>query len=140
MSNLRSTSLRFLVILAILFSFPSFAQNTVTGVVIEESTDGRFHPIPFANVYWKGTQIGTSTDTAGHFELPKNKTTRTLIISYVGYTSDTIKVEHLDKLTIVLKQSKELGGVDVVYRQRGTEIDTGFSQYYDDRNFRLFPC
>ena len=122
MSNLRSTSLRFLVILAILFSFPSFAQNTVTGVVIEESTDGRFHPIPFANVYWKGTQIGTSTDTAGHFELPKNKTTRTLIISYVGYTSDTIKVEHLDKLTIVLKQSKELGGVDVVYRQRGTEI------------------
>lgn len=122
MSTLKSTK-RWLAIILISFSWGySFGQNSVTGIVIEETVNGRFQPIPFANVYWKGTQVGTSTDTTGHFELPKSKTTRTLIISYVGYASDTIKVEQLDKLTIVLKQSKALGGVDVVYRQRGTEI------------------
>ena len=67
-------------------------------------------------------KLGHLTDTAGQFQIPISKETRKLIISYVGYQSDTIKVEQLDKLTIVLKNSTELGGVDVVYRKRGTEI------------------
>ena len=69
-----------------------------------------------------GTQVGTSTDTVGGFELPVSENSKTLIISYVGYKSDTVEVTEFDKLTIVLKQSTELGGVDIVYRQRGTEI------------------
>ena len=105
-----------------LIPFSLSAQTSLTGVVMEEHADGMFQPVPGANVYWFGTQIGSSTDTAGQFQIPISKETRKLIISYVGYQSDTIKVEQLDKLTIVLKNSTELGGVDVVYRKRGTEI------------------
>ena len=99
-----------------------FGQSKLVGVVIEENDQGMFEPIPFANVYWMGTQVGTSTDTVGGFELPVSENSKTLIISYVGYKSDTVEVTEFDKLTIVLKQSTELGGVDIVYRQRGTEI------------------
>lgn len=99
-----------------------FGQTTVSGIVIEETPNGKFHPIPFANVYWYGTQAGAVTDTNGYFELLPVESTSRLIISYVGYKSDTIDVEQPDKLTIILKQSNTLDGVDVVYRTKGTEI------------------
>lgn len=97
-------------------------QSRVSGVVIEETLDGKFHPIPVANVYWLGTQEGTVTDTNGYFEIDRIQDARRLVISYVGYRSDTITVEQPNKLTIVLKQANTLGEVDVIYRQKGTEI------------------
>ena len=100
----------------------SYAQERVSGMVIEETRKGNFKPIPFANVYWLGTQIGTSTDSTGYFELALPNGPPKLIISYVGYTSDTIEVAQPDKLTIVLKQEKVLNAVEVVYRERSTEI------------------
>ncbi len=119
-----SISTKVLAVLGLFFfgGLSTFAQSNLTGVVIEETVDGFFEPIPFANVYWFGTQSGTSTDTLGQFELPLSEKTNVLIISYVGYKSDTMEIAEKDKLTIVLKQSSELEGVDVVYRQRGTEI------------------
>lgn len=99
-----------------------YAQQTVTGVVIEETPEGKFQPVPFANVYWLGTQSGVATDTNGHFELPLSSGNKRLVISYVGYQSDTIEITRPDKLTIVLKQTNALGEVEVVYRQKGTEI------------------
>ncbi len=111
-----------LVGLLILMGSLGFAQKNVSGVVIEETKAGKFRPIPFANVYWLGTQAGTSTDTTGYFELPMNPDTRRLIFSYVGYSSDTVKVEQPDKLTIILKHEQVLDAVEVVYREKSTEI------------------
>lgn len=118
-----SISIKVLAVLGLFFfaGLSTFAQSKLTGVVIEETIDGFFEPIPFANVYWFGTQSGTSTDTLGQFELPLSEKTNELIISYVGYRSDTIEIVEKDKSTIVLKRSSLLKGVDVVHRQRGTE-------------------
>ncbi|MEX2597623.1 MAG: carboxypeptidase-like regulatory domain-containing protein [Salibacteraceae bacterium] len=98
------------------------AQEPISGVVIEETIDGKFKPIPFANVYWLGTQSGTTTDTTGYFEIEQKSGSNQLVLSYVGYKSDTILVKQPEKLTIVLKQSKQLDAVDVVYRKKSTEI------------------
>lgn len=106
----------------LLFSSAITAQETVTGVVIEEQAKGQLLPVPFANVYWLGTQVGTSTDTLGQFELPYKFGRDTLVISYVGYKSDTIKVAQPDQLTIVLKRMQVLDAVEVSYRAKGTEI------------------
>lgn len=97
------------------------AQQNVSGMVIQESTESKFSAIAFANVYWLGTQIGTSTDSNGYFEIPRTSSTNKLVFSYVGFKSDTIKVKQTDELTIVLKQ-QQLEGVEVVYRQKSTEI------------------
>ena len=109
-------------VLLTLVSGLGFAQSTVSGIVIEEGVDGKFKPIPFANVFWLGTQSGTATDTNGYFELPVSKKTYMLVISYVGYNGDTITVEQPDKLTIVLKKEQVLDAVEVVYREKSTEI------------------
>jgi len=98
------------------------SQESISGMVIQESKEAKFTPVVFANVYWLGTQKGTSTDTSGYFEIPAIKSTNKLVFSYVGYKSDTVVVDQPDKLTIVLKQEQQLDGVEVIYRQKSTEI------------------
>lgn len=51
-----------------------------------------------ANVVLKGTTIGTTTDIDGRFELLVNELPPyTLVISFVGYTSQEVEVRSLDK-------------------------------------------
>ena len=60
-----------------------FAQKTVvTGKVTDAETgDG----VPFANVYFDGTTIGTSTDFDGFYKIETDKATDSLVVSYVSY-------------------------------------------------------
>lgn len=99
------------------------AQNSVKGVVITESKKGKLEPVPFANVYWMNTNYGTSTDSAGTFQLaiPENPTL--LIASFVGYQSDTTVVEGFSQpITLQLKSSLQLNAVEVTSRRKSTEM------------------
>lgn len=114
---------RMLVFLPLLMLVASVtAQEKVSGVVIEETKEGRFNPIPFANVYWLGTQLGTTTDTTGYFEIDPHPDTEKLVFSYVGYRTDTVKIKRPDQLTMVLKREQVLDAVEVTYREKSTEI------------------
>jgi ferric enterobactin receptor len=65
------------------FGPPEVFNYTLTGVIRDRSTG---EALPFANIYVKGTTIGTSTNTDGYYTLLKVPTdTSTLIIQYVGY-------------------------------------------------------
>lgn len=100
----------------------TYAQ-TIKGTVYEQEND-KDVPLIGANVYWSGTTTGTITDNKGYFEI-ENKTTTDakLVISYIGYTSDTISITDADKpLKIVLKNIKELEEVEV--RSASTVIST----------------
>lgn len=68
------------------------AQEKVTGVIYEGSEPDKNVPLSGANVYWEGTETGTITDFNGAFELPYKKEFRKLIVSYVGYKTDTLSV------------------------------------------------
>jgi hypothetical protein len=76
----------------ILLSFPgiTFAQHTrVTGRVTDALTN---QPIPFANVAFKGTTIGTVTDINGYYQIDTDKPSDSLGASYVGYIPVTLKI------------------------------------------------
>lgn len=98
------------------------AQEMVSGVVIEETPEGKFKPIAFANVFWLGTQVGTASDTTGYFQLPRVNRTNKLVISYVGFRSDTVEITQPKKITLVLKRAQSLQAVEVIYRKKTTEI------------------
>lgn len=63
----------------------------VMGVVTEEQTGV---PIPFVNVYYKGTNIGVTTDFDGKYSIETKHATDTLIASFVGYNSSAVPVVH----------------------------------------------
>lgn len=77
-------------------------KNTVTGVVLDPTG----MPVIGANIMVKGTTNGTITDMDGKFSLEVNKDA-TLVISYIGFASQEIKVGNQTKLSISLKEDSE---------------------------------
>ncbi len=67
--------------------------NRVSGLVTEIGEDGSKTPLVGANIYWMNTTSGTSTDEKGQFSLEREEGAHMLIVSYVGYGSDTLHVD-----------------------------------------------
>ncbi len=69
----------------LLFSTLLFSQNkgTVSGTVLDKEFENA--ALPFANVFIKGTSIGTTTDFDGKYELKADAGIYTLVFSFIGY-------------------------------------------------------
>ncbi|UII79923.1 TonB-dependent receptor domain-containing protein [Flagellimonas sp. CMM7] len=68
-----------------------------------EYRDGKENiALPDANVYWFSSAVGTTTDSSGNFTIPYRADLKKLIISSVGYRSDTILVNRPDLGNIIL--------------------------------------
>ncbi len=87
----------------------------VRGKVWAYKGEGIKVPLPFASVYWEGTTKGTITDAEGNFVLQSMSGTDFLVASFIGYSSDTVKVVfHGKPVELILKQKTEsLPGVEV---------------------------
>lgn len=105
----------------ILVSSHSFSQ-TLKGIVLEKKADGKTEPIIGAVVRWQNSKIGTSADVEGKFSLPKTAANHQLIISSVGFKTDTLKVDSEDFITIYL-QSESATLQEVTVRSEATVID-----------------
>lgn len=73
------------------------AQNRVTGVV----TDSNGVPLLGVNVIEENTTNGTTTNFDGYFDIIVGENA-SLVFSYVGFVSQTVPVQGLDELSIVL--------------------------------------
>lgn len=91
--------------------------NTITGTVADAG-----EPLIGASVTVKGTSNGTVTDFDGHFNLDC-KLGQTIVISYIGYLSQEIKVSSYSPLNITLKEDVS-GLEDVVVIGYGTARKT----------------
>lgn len=96
----------------ILLAFPLHAQKLM-GLVIEVDAKSGDQPLPGANVYWLGTAIGTSTKDNGIFLIDRVPESNKLVISFVGYRSDTILITDQTNIKVVLKSDQELEAVTV---------------------------
>ena len=84
------------------------AQNQIKGKVLELSTDGNVVPLVGANVYWEGTNIGTTTDLQGDYSIDEAISfPASLSVSYVGYTFDSKEIID-DKYIFYLTSTVEL--------------------------------
>lgn len=77
-------------------------SKRVKGTIV----DATGMPVIGANVMVKGTTNGTITDMDGKFSLDV-PVGATLVVSYVGYSNQEIKVGNQTKLSIVLKEDSE---------------------------------
>jgi len=69
------------------FAVLSYTQNTfIKGRVTDATT---LEPVAFANVYFKTTTIGTTTDFEGYYELKCDAPSDSLTVSFVGYNTLT---------------------------------------------------
>ncbi len=90
-----------ILLFVLLSSYSLFAQTTfVEGFVRDESTGD---PIAFAHIFFKGTQIGITSDTTGHFRLQTSKKVDSLIISYLGYVTERVAVKLYERQKFEIK-------------------------------------
>jgi hypothetical protein len=111
----------------ILLLFALTAQLKLNAQRIEgkvfEIVDGEEKPLVGANLQWLDTQRGTSTDTEGSFLINRSGDQRYLLVSYVGYQSDTVDTQGKTTLKIQLLAGKILNEVSVAERGKSTAID-----------------
>ena len=100
----------------------SSQPEVIRGQVFEKGVKGKRAPLPGANLSWLGTTEGTATDEHGHFELARVPQTGRLVISYVGYGSDTVEVQDGRDIQIVLSEVVFLDEVEVTHRRKPTEV------------------
>ena len=93
------------IAMCLLVAGSAFGQSrTVTGQVISGSDD---EPLIGVAILVQGTNNGTATDLDGNFTLQNVPANATLVVSYVGFTTQEVKATS-SKMTIVLKEDTEL--------------------------------
>ena len=96
----------------IVLSRKDLAQNTIVDgiqqskVVTGTVVDPTGMPVIGANIMVKGTTNGTITDMDGNFSLEADKDA-ILVVSYIGFANQEIKVGNQSKLSIALKEDAE---------------------------------
>lgn len=113
--------MRFLVILLLLLPYQVLAQDCYSGIVVDAVTGD---PIPGATIVTFERSVGTYASRIGKFRIcPKTSTTQ-LIVSAVGYRTDSIQVEPGDRTLRIGLQTKniEKGPVEVVAELDGKDI------------------
>lgn len=107
--------------LLLLISSCIYAQRITGSVNEQEPQSKNLKPITGANVYWAGTTQATATDANGRFSIPRSAQSALLVVSFVGFRNDTIKIGQESDLQVVLQNDQTLDEVTV--RAGNTSID-----------------
>ncbi|WP_248724067.1 TonB-dependent siderophore receptor [Seonamhaeicola sp. ML3] len=109
-------------ILNIFFVIPllTFSQESISGMIMEANEKNEHIGLAGANVYWLDTDIGTVTDIDGKFTVSYSKAYSKLVISYVGFKTDTITVESPKFIRHWLQPTSDLDEVTITTRKQAT--------------------
>ena len=100
--------------LALFFLLNYSYSQTISGKVLFKDNGVDF-PIEGANVFWLNTNQGTITKAAGEFNIQKIRDVKSLVISYIGFKTDTIDIDDKKFIThyLTFSDDNELDEVTV---------------------------
>ena len=109
-------------LLYILLSIPiiSFSQEKIEGVILEKNEKNEPIVLSGANVFWVNASIGTMTDLNGTFSIPYKKEYNQLVVSYIGYKTDTISVNSNKRIKHILNSKDELDEVVIKTKKKAS--------------------
>ncbi len=102
-----------LFLYGMLVSVGAVAQN-ISGMVVDDHDD----PLMGANVIWLSGEHGSTTDEDGTFSILRSDNTDKLIVSFVGYMSDTLTISDSEVYIRLLPEMME----EVVVKARKAGI------------------
>ncbi len=124
-------------------------QASLQGKILGEITDKKGTvkvPLVNANLYWLATKKGAVSDEEGNFriEKPIQDEKLDLIISYIGYRTDTISIaKNQSVLNHTLKESKEMEEVLVETKMKGeyiSKLNPIQTQTITSAGLQKLPC
>ncbi len=107
----------------LIIPFLNFAQK-VDGHISEKDENGNISRLIGANVFWLGTTVGVTTDDEGYFNISRPANADKLVISFVGFESDTLSVaSNQTNVTHTMNRTVELDGVVFTGSAPGAHFD-----------------
>lgn len=101
----------------------SLLGNDINGKVFGLDPDGTKSPLPKATIQWLNTKSGVIADKSGSFKIEKSSISNKLIVSYVGYKTDTLTIEpDATELEIVLQSGFQADEVKIIGKQESSTI------------------
>lgn len=107
---------------ALLSAYGVQAQQLL-GLVVELNDRGVEEPIPGANVIWLGTSVATTTGDNGVFMINRVSGADKLVISFVGYRSDTLFITDQKNVKVTLVSNQVLEEVTIQGWRSSTRMD-----------------
>ncbi len=77
---------KLITIIFILLTGFTFAQTKVSGIVVDNDN----HPVPYANVVFKGTTEGVVTNEDGRFYIESQLTHKVIVVSFAGFETKEV--------------------------------------------------
>ena len=111
---------KYITSLFLLITIVTFSQQTFKGMVMDKNNSKDNLGVFGANVYWLGTTIGTTTNEKGWFTIPYKKEYKKLVISYVGYKTDTLTITNLKPIHHYLTEENQLDEVTISAKKKAT--------------------
>ncbi len=115
------------ILSTLLLFFGLFLQNAhaqitkITGRIIDANTK---KPLPFVNIAFQYSSVGTVTDFDGNFAIETKTRSDSILVSFVGYIPQTIRFEKnkYQKVDIALVPS-QISLTEVIIRYNGNPAD-----------------
>ena len=98
-----------------------FSQETLTGMIMDKNNSKDNLGVFGANIYWLNTSIGATTNEKGWFTIPYKKSYKKLVVSYVGYKSDTLIITNLEPIHHFITPENELAEVRIKSKKKATQ-------------------
>ncbi len=128
--------------LLLLGAIPAWSQINGYVYLFE---DGQQNPAPFAEVYWEGTTVGTTTNEDGFFEIEKVAGKTTLIAQFAGFQpmSKVIISRKGSTNFVLIPENTELDDVTVSAEALATRINAqaaGLHFEINNKELRKAAC
>lgn len=116
----------YIILISLISTLPIYSQSAeLHGIVYGTDAEGKKEKLANATIFWLGTQTGTFSDKSGHFVIKRESNSEQLVVRYVGYRSDTIKVaKEQSFLEVILNADFTTDEIKVTGRQEATIIST----------------
>lgn len=118
-AKMRFLGILFLILSPTLVSAQDYLRGTIAGV-----EDDKEAPLGFATIQWLNTTMGVVADKDGKFSIERVPNVSLLVVSFIGFSSDTVETKGRQDIHVVLKEVVELDETVVTGDKKSTTISS----------------
>lgn len=112
--------IKVLLCVLLFFSMQITAQKTFKGMIMDKNNPKDHLGVFGANVYWLNTNVGTTTNEKGWFEIPYKTSYKKLVVSFVGYKTDTLEINNLEPIHHFITEENTLEEISITQQKQAT--------------------
>ena len=122
--------MKYIYILLFMFSWSVKSQQLLSGQIKIQEFESKTL-IEGANLFWLNTSIGTISDKTGSFKIPMTPISNQLVISYLGFKTDTLTITKPIRLfhTLLPDNNDALDEVTLTQRRKAIQ-----KSYFESQN------